>query len=148
MAEQWTTKLVAERLEEAAATMRRLPPVRPQGYVTTWPPIIREFWEAYGYNAPEVRLGPPTPEAVERMDEALGWLRWLEADAVRLVWMRAERVPWKLIEVRFRCDRTTAWRKWTLAVARITTRLEAAGEKVLQQQGARHLQQNLVHSPP
>ena len=63
----WTPKAVADRLEEAAQTLRRLPPVKVRGYIASWPPIICDFWEAFGWHATEVRLGPPAPDAVDRM---------------------------------------------------------------------------------
>lgn len=34
----WTVGMVAERLAEAAAVIRHLPPVRVPGYFNTWPP--------------------------------------------------------------------------------------------------------------
>jgi acyl CoA:acetate/3-ketoacid CoA transferase alpha subunit len=30
-----------------------------RGYVSCWPPIIRDFWEAYGRHEVEVPLDPP-----------------------------------------------------------------------------------------
>jgi len=122
----WTPKRVAARLEEAADTLRRLPPVRVQGYASNWPPIVRDAHEAYGWDETRVRLGPPAPDAIDRMDEALVWLRWLEPDEVRLVWLRAERVRWKLVAHRLRADRSTAWRWWLCALAKIAGRLNGA----------------------
>ena len=43
----------------------------------------------------------------------------------KLVWLRAARVPWKAITFEFGCDRTTAWRRWTLALTKIASRLNA-----------------------
>jgi hypothetical protein len=117
---RWTAKDVAERLEEAAHTLRRLPPVKVRGYISSWPPIIREFWEAYGWHETKVRLGPPAPDAIDRMDEVLRWLLILEPDEVRLVWLRAEGVRWKSIAHRFGMDRSTAWRHWTCALIKIS----------------------------
>lgn len=122
----WTPKMVEARLEEAADTLRRLPPVKVQGYFSTWPPIIRDFWEAFGWHDAEARLGPPTPAAIDRMDETMLWLRWLEPDELRLVWLRAEGVRWKVIARRFGIDRSTAWRHWTYALIKIASRLNSA----------------------
>jgi hypothetical protein len=122
----WTPTLVEERLEEAADTLRRLPAVKVQGYFSTWPPVIRDFWEAFGWNEVRVRLGPPSPAAIDRMDEALIWLSWLEPDDTRLVWLRACRVHWKLITWRFGVSRTTAWRNWVAALVSIASRLNGA----------------------
>ena len=42
----WTPALVEQRLVEAADTLRRLPPVKVQGHASSWPPMVRDFWEA------------------------------------------------------------------------------------------------------
>jgi flavin-binding protein dodecin len=140
-----TPKAVADSLEEAAQTLHRLPPVRVQGYFTTWPPIIREFWEAFGRHAAEVRLGPPTPDAIDRMDEALQWLHWLELNEVRLVWLRAEGARWKSIAYRFGMDRSTAWRHWSCALIKIAAHLNGmSATKASQQNTARQQQPNLA----
>lgn len=125
VARDWAPGMVEARLEEAADTLRRLPAVKVQGYFSTWPPIIRDFWEAFGRHDAEVRLGPATPAAIDRMDETLLWLRWLEPDEVRLVWLRAEGVRWKLICARFGIGRTTAWYRWSTALGKIAVRLNA-----------------------
>ena len=65
----WTPKLVEARFEEAADTIRRLPSVRVQGYFNTWPPVIQNFWEAFGRTEVRVRPAPPAPAAIDRMDE-------------------------------------------------------------------------------
>ncbi|MGO8919876.1 MAG: DUF6362 family protein [Stellaceae bacterium] len=36
----------------------------------------------------------PTKEAIDRMDEALDWLAWLDERGLNLVTLRAFRVPW------------------------------------------------------
>ncbi len=121
----WTPKMVAVYLEEAADTLRRLPPVKVRGYVSAWPPVLRDFWEAYGREEVQVRPGPPSAKAIDQMDRTLLWLRWLDRDESRLVWRRACRRPWKAITYEFGCDRTTAWRRWTYAMITIATRLNA-----------------------
>ena len=75
-----------------------------------------------------MRPGPPSPDAIDRMDEAFTWLQWLEPDDAKLVWLRAEGVPWKLFTWRFGIGRTTAWRRWTAALIAIASRLNGARE--------------------
>lgn len=116
--------LVAERLEEAAETLRRLPAAKVQGYFSAWPPVVRDFWEAFGWETAQVRLGPPTPGAIDRMDEALAWLRWLEPDTARILWLRACGVRWKLITWRMGIGRTKAWQIWIGGLATIAVRLD------------------------
>ena len=119
----WTPKMVAESLEEAADTLRRLPPVTVRGFVSAWPPVVHDFWDAFGWEEVSVRLGPPSARAIDEMDMALGWLRWLKSDDARLVWQRATGRPWKYIARDFGMDRSTAWRHWTGALMTIQTRL-------------------------
>jgi Domain of unknown function (DUF6362) len=75
------------------------------------------------------RLPAAAPEAIDRMDEALERLCWLEPDERRLVWLRADGMPWKWITRRLGIGRTTAGQRWTLGLLRIATRLNAAAER-------------------
>ena len=38
---EWTADCVADHFEEAFRTLRKLPPVRVQGYFNAWPQIVR-----------------------------------------------------------------------------------------------------------
>ncbi|MBF0371616.1 MAG: hypothetical protein HQL52_19440 [Magnetococcales bacterium] len=121
MSKKWDVKMVALRLEEAAETIKRLPltGLKPASFISSWPPILREFYEAYGWDEVHIRLGPPSSEAISRMDEVMEWLRWLEPDDVRLLWLRAERVRWKLIQRRFGLARSTVSAHWKAALFQI-----------------------------
>ena len=120
---RWTASLVEARFEEAAETLYRLPPVTAKPMLCSWPTVIRDFWEAYGWEETRVRLGPPSAAAITRMDEAFEWLRWLEPDEVRVIWLRACGVRWKPIAERFQADRSTVWRWWVSALSTIAARL-------------------------
>jgi hypothetical protein len=117
---------IAARFEEAADTLKRLPMPDIQRRVTRWPTIIRDAKEAYGYADVRVRRGPPTAAAIHRMEEALQWLTWLEADDLRLVWARAERQRWKEICWAIGVSRTTAWQRWVAALMVVAARLDGA----------------------
>lgn len=93
----WTPALVEERLAEAADVLRRLPSVRMQGYFSTWPATIVEFSDLVGQTPEPMRLPPPSAAAISRMEATLPWLRWLEVEDAKLVWMRVEGAPWKAI---------------------------------------------------
>lgn len=126
---KWTPKLVADRLEEAASTLRRLPSVAPRGQYSFWPDIIHDANDAYGWNDAELRLGLPSAEEITRMDECLEWLYWVTPNELRLVWLRAERAPWKKIMRRFGVCRTTVWSRWTAVLLQIATHLNAGSGK-------------------
>jgi hypothetical protein len=115
---------IAERFEEAADTLKRLPMPDIQRRITRWPTIIRDAKEAYGYGDVRVRRGPPTAAAIDRMEEALTWLTWLEPDDLRLVWWRAERTRWKKICWAIGVSRTTAWQRWVAALMVVAARID------------------------
>ena len=124
--EEWTEKMVITRFEEAARTMRRLPPVKAQGYVSIWPEILHSEMEKIQMDK-KPRKWPAMPEDITKMEEACDWLLLLEEiDERRLVWLRAERIPWKPICWRLGVSRATANRRWKNALRIITQKLNEA----------------------
>lgn len=109
---EWGTDTVAARLEEAANTGRRLPPVRVQGYYTVWPAFVRQEWETLAADEKVYRPFPPSPKDIDRMLEVMRWVQWLEVEQRHLVWMRAKRYGWREIGIRFACCTKTAQRHW------------------------------------
>jgi hypothetical protein len=121
----WTPQTVAERLAEAADVLDRLPEPKELGFYSLWPLLPEEP----AGDAARTRPAAPAPEGIDRMDEALVWLAWLEPKERHLVWLRAEGLPWKRITYRFGIGRTTAWQRWTIALLKIATRLNATAEQ-------------------
>jgi hypothetical protein len=123
MSEQrWDKDSVARRLEEAVDVLARLPEAKVCGMYDLWPRLM-------GASCASVSAAAPAPEAIDRMDEALGWLMWLDPDEHRLVWLRAEGMPWKRITHRLGIGRTTAWQRWSTALLKIAVRLNAVAEQ-------------------
>src|SRR5918995_6671090 len=120
--QRWDNEAVARRLEEAADVLARLPDERVRGLYDLWPRLVGE---ACGH----ARAAAAAPEAIDRMDEALGWLMWLEPEERRLAWLRAEGLPWKWITRRLGIGRTTAWQRWTTNLLKIAVRLNAEDEQ-------------------
>lgn len=86
-------------LEEAAETLRRLPPALRRPRLTAWPEVVRDSAGLLGPSAEgRVRPAAPTPGAIDRMDRTLTWLLACDPEARRLVWARACRVPWRKLE--------------------------------------------------
>jgi hypothetical protein len=121
----WTPDTVADRFTEAAATARRLPPLRVQGYFNCWPAFARNEWEAFSADEPVHRPFPPSPEDVDRMLETMRWVLWLEVEQRHLVWMRAKRYGWREIGIRFACCTKTAQRHWARSLQSVTDQLNA-----------------------
>lgn len=114
---------VEERLRSAARTLRRLPNKKVQGYFSTWPTIIRDPLEILQMEPEKMRVTPSNAD-ITKMEEVLFvWLKWLEPEERRLVWLRAERVRWKLICGRFGVGRTKAWEMYRRALASIAAKL-------------------------
>ena len=123
---KWTVTDVADRFEEAVYTLKRMPSVKVRGHFNAWPEIVRTVMEQLQSDPLPLRLGPPTPDAISRMEETIQWIFLLdEEDERRLIWLRAARVPWRPICWRLGCGRTKAWQMWTMALLKIVTRLNA-----------------------
>ena len=120
---QWTPSLIEERFIEAADVMRRLPNVRVPGYFNTWPKVLCEFADLVGQEPTRLRRPPPAPDAISRMEEALGWLRWLEPADAKIVWLRATGERWKAICWKVGLARTAANQRWLYALCVIAWKL-------------------------
>lgn len=119
----WTADEVANRFTQAAATGRRLPPVKVQGYFNTWPALAREAWETLSLETPRLPSFPPTPKALDQMMEAMRWIIGLAETQRHLVWMRAHGHAWHEIGKRLGCDRNTAYRRWQKAIQQVVDQL-------------------------
>jgi hypothetical protein len=122
-----TMVAIADRLEQAAYTLRRLPKVTVQGFKSNWPPMINDAHESYGYNDASVGPGPPSARHITEMDEALMWLHHLEPVpdySRKLVWLRANGVRWKRIEQRYGHSRTKLHLDYKNALLTILTALK------------------------
>ena len=118
----WTTAQVQDRLEFAADVFAQLPAVKPQGYFNAWPEYVHSFADQVGQE-PQMRRPRPSPRQITEAEEAMLWLRWLEKDDARLVWLRANRTPWKPICWELGVSRATANRRWQYGIAVIVWRL-------------------------
>lgn len=120
----WNEKVVMAHLECAAAIHRRLPEVKVQGYPNLWPITLKDDWQRH-YDAVhgKSRLGPPMPPEVSYHEEVMEWLRWLDPFEQQIVWMRANRVPWKILEAEFGIEQTTLRRRRNRCLIRIAATL-------------------------
>ena len=120
---EWTPEMVVGRLVEAAAVLKRLPPVRVGGYFSTWPRMKVEFSNLVGPMPKEMRLPPPSAAAITRMEETLGWAVWLEPIDSKIVWMRARGTRWTEICSAVGLARAAAHEHWLYALCLIASRL-------------------------
>ncbi|MFC3118930.1 DUF6362 family protein [Jhaorihella thermophila] len=120
---------IADRLEEAARTLRRLPDPPgsgPRGYGRSWPEYIHEAKDAYGWHEARLRVRP-SPADIQQMEECFDWLRLVPVEEAQILWWRAEGLRWREVAIRAGCVRQTAWRRWVAALATIAKKLEARG---------------------
>jgi hypothetical protein len=133
MAEElWTSIKVADRIREAAETLRLLPNHHPgRRYRGAWPEILRNPNEAYGYEAIAPRPSPPKAAAIDRMDEVvMNWMGLVEPEDVRLMWSWALGVPAVAVGRRLRIHRSTVHRRRMAAFKRLAVNLNRAGMPV------------------
>ena len=82
-------EIVAARLREAWDTLRRVPVQGGPRLRLSWPDVVLDAAEAYGYARPSVRLSPASPKAIDRMYEVFGWFRVLAGapHLAKAVWL-------------------------------------------------------------
>ena len=115
-----TEKEIIARFKEAVMTLRRLPPVKVRGYFNSWPEVIYTQREIMRMDQ-KTNMRTVTPEEVSRMEMAIGWLSLLETPMERkIVWMRANYIPWEIISKTFGFSRVTASKKYKSAIRFIT----------------------------
>jgi hypothetical protein len=123
-----TARDIEDRMEEAAYTLRRLPEKdRPRGYGGSWPPVVQEAKHAYGYDEVRMRVVPSARD-IQRMEDCIGWLAWLDPEDAQIVWLRAEGVRWRQVCIRAGVVRSTAWRRWAASLLTIAKHLNAMDE--------------------
>lgn len=128
---------VVDRLEEAAAVLRRLPDKERQflkaGERCHWPTVLMTFWEAwaaYGKQAVKMKLPPPSAAAIDRASEVLDWMLWLTQEhggvVMKCVWLaHGERRQISTISAILGFDRKTIRKKRDFGVAVLVLRLAA-----------------------
>ena len=119
----WTPSLVETHMVEAADVLAWLPETRMRGYISLWPPMVREFWESFGWQEAVLKRPPPSAAAIDRMDLALRWLLWLDAVDARIVWLRACGRPWKEVCWTSGLARAAAHQHWLFALCVIAWKL-------------------------
>lgn len=117
---RFNEKEIIAIFRQAAQTLRRLPSPKVQGYFNSWPDIIYTKKEVIRMDQKPSKQ-PVTPEAISRMEKAISWLSLLEKPIDRkIVWMRANYIPWEIISKTFAFSRVTASKKYKNAIKFIT----------------------------
>ncbi len=125
---------VKARLREAGRTRHRL---RESGW--TVPQEMRARWPAFlsDYPDPDKRtVAPVSAQAIDRMDEAFGWVLWLEDGVRQIVLARACGTTWRKLEDKDGRSRETLRKLHDEALAIIVARLFETGTHALPERHA------------
>jgi len=122
--DKWTARDVEIHFREAILTLKKLPPVKLKGYFNSWPDIVYTPNEKIFQEKKPMRV-LATPEAVTKLDQTFEWMSWVTIEERKLIWKRAAKIGWKTICWDLGCNRSTAWRKWSIACTKIASRLNA-----------------------
>lgn len=95
-----------------------------EGYFNVMPDIVRTEIEILQQEKPPLRLRA-LPDAISRLEQTFEWMAWLEVEERKLVWKRAANVRWKSICWELGCDRSTAWRRWVIALTKVSVHLNS-----------------------
>ncbi len=121
------------RILTALKTLRALPDPDAKiwrqfdGQSISWPEVVRESQEAYGYDEPRQRRFRPSPRDVSRMLGDLAWLEGLEKPQFRLIWWRSFDLPFSFIAARLGRSDETARRRYRDALMEVTKRAVLGG---------------------
>ena len=118
---RWTATLVLLRLEEAVSTLARLPQAEWRPRLVSWPRTRA------GEGAAPRRQGRPAPQpaAIDRLDDTLSWLGWLEPASARILWARASGCTWRRVATLSGRGMRTCQRRAGEALIAIAERLNA-----------------------
>ena len=112
---------VVIRFREAISVIRKLPPVRVQGYFNNWPEVFYSRAEIRDMDQKK-KFYPPTPEAISKMEETIGWLSLLNTSEERkMLLMRANGIPWDEICKNFGICRSAANKRYQKSLKTIRT---------------------------
>ncbi len=122
------TETIEGRILTALKTLRALPDpdarvlAQFKGQSVSWPEVVREQGQAYGYG--EVRAQPfrPSPKDVSRMLDDLAWPQGIDKPLFRILWWRSHDAPFSIIAARIGRSPETARRRYREAIMEVTRR--------------------------
>jgi len=115
--------MVAARLAEATEVMRYVVPARGSNYCSTWRVIGTAICSTDVEALRAAYLPTLSSAALDRAEEVVTWLGWVELMQARIVWLRADGQRWKLICHGVGLGRAAAYEHWACALCIITCRL-------------------------
>src|SRR5574344_752805 len=115
-----TTEQIKQDLETAAYVERLLPAVRSPRYRCLMPDIIYTPQEIAFMDRRPIKPRP-TQEQITLWERViLEWLPVLSVEERRLVWKRANRIPWKYFCRELGVSRADMWRQYQSALLKVS----------------------------
>ncbi len=115
-----TIEQIKDILEMSAYVERLLPEVRMPQYRCCMPEIIYTSQEIALMDRRPAKLRPTQEQISQWEVVVLEWLPILTVDERKLVWKRANRIPWKLLCREFGYERAEMWRRYQKALTKIS----------------------------
>ena len=109
---------IKRKIAFAAKVLRSLPDKEQHGFISSWPQVLYSPEELLEQ---EVFYKPyrPTPAEISEMERILEWFSFLNALETKIVWRRANNVPWKIIGEEVGYHRSKLDEKYRVALAKI-----------------------------
>ncbi len=126
--QQWTAEGVAERFEECVDVINKLPGGISMGCKSFWPEIQYTPQEIAKQEKKSITRLRPLPDAIDRAEECLTWITWVNHGERNLIWLRAHGVGWKGISRDTGFPIRSAQRYWLDARKKIAERLNSCVE--------------------
>lgn len=137
----FSTKDVKNRLESAAYVDKMLPKVGIAKYKACMPEIAYTPQEVACMERLPMRVSP-TKEQIEIWEMVnFEWMPILEPDERKLVWKRANRIPWKLLCRDFGYSRSQLTVKYELSITKIAV---ISNSNLSGQISTRQIQKNVL----
>jgi len=118
---------IAEKIEIAMETLKRLPPGHfPTYKISQWPDYMRDFWELWRlYNSESAYDKPlrltPTAQQISVMNEVILWPlefgNQIPKDTWRIIFARCGGAKWKFIELMVGSSRRVCWERFRVGLA-------------------------------
>lgn len=124
---------IIERLEEAAWTERHLPDKERRHLryrLQHWPEWQRDWFTGVSdlESQPRIRI-VPSPQEIDRMEEVLGWLRWISAsrhrDAIttaRVIWAKSQGISFRKMQRMLGVHHKQAERWYAIGIGQLARR--------------------------
>ena len=109
---------IKKKIAFAAKVLRALPDKQMRGCISSWPQVLYSPEELLEQEVLPNRYRP-TPAEISEMECVLDWFKPLNALETKIVWCRANNVPWKIIGEELGYHRSKLDEKYRIALAKI-----------------------------